>query len=81
MLAQIASKKAKIHAQAVAGTLDEGGDNDVFTMLVKANEDEAKVKLSDDELVSKMACLFEYIYQYHMMQDWQRVYYAFCRSR
>ena len=63
MLAQIASKKAKIHAQAVAGTLDEGGDNDVFTMLVKANEDEAKVKLSDDELVSKMACLFEYTYQ------------------
>ena len=53
---------------------------DVFTMLVKANEDEgAKLKLDDEELVRSVNPFYQKLYS-ACNADWQYLYYAVCWS-
>ena len=53
---------------------------DVFTMLVKANEDEgAKLKLDDEELVRTVNLFYQKLYS-ACNADWQYLYYAVCWS-
>ena len=50
---------------------------DVFTMLVKANEDEgAKLKLDDEELVRTVKNYFFRNFTQPTIADWQYLYYA-----
>ena len=54
---------------------------DVFTMLVKANEDEgAKLKLDDEELVRTVKKFFFRNFTQPAIADWQYLYYAVCWS-
>lgn len=52
MNTQAALRKEAVRDAAASGTSSDKLDSDCFTLLVKANEDEAqKFKLADDELV------------------------------
>lgn len=72
--AQIEARKKDIHADQ-----NEGRD-DVFTMLVKSNEDDGgKLKLTDDELVSDQVCLYLLVLTASIrFADRKRVYHAYC---
>ena len=51
MKAQVMERKAVIGSIAPSERKAGTTQTDVFTMLVKANEDEGKLKLNDEELV------------------------------
>ena len=81
MKTQVTERKAVIGSTAPsehkAGKLLQA---DVFTMLVKANEDEgAKLKLDDEELVRTVNPFYQKLYS-ACNADWQYLYNAVCRS-
>lgn len=51
MKQQVEERRAEVRANISDGTV---GRHDAFTMLVEANENEGKLKLSDDELVGSL---------------------------
>ena len=54
MRSQVAERKAEITSGY--SSITERG-NDIFTMLVKANEDEGKYQLNDQELIGNVFIL------------------------
>ncbi|PPQ91914.1 hypothetical protein CVT25_001285 [Psilocybe cyanescens] len=51
MKQQVEERRVEVRASLSEGS---GGRHDAFTMLVKANEDEGKLKLSDEELIGNV---------------------------
>jgi hypothetical protein len=51
---QITKRRAEMRSDAADGAEGESELNDVFSMLVRANELEGKLKLDDQELVSDL---------------------------
>jgi hypothetical protein len=80
MQSQITARKASIRSNLAVG-LDGNDKADVFSLLVQANELEAKAKLqlADQEVVCYYLLKIRIIAD--DQKDWQRISSAFCRAR
>lgn len=84
MKTQVRERKAVIGSTAPSERKAGAIQADVFTMLVKANEDEGgKLKLDDEELV-RTELSFNHLFFRNFTEpaiaDWQYLYYAVCWS-
>jgi hypothetical protein len=80
MKAQVKDRKAVIGSIAPSERKAGTTQTDVFTMLVKANEDEGKFKLDEEELVRWTLFFFFWKPYSACDADWQYLHYAVCWS-